>query len=680
METGELRIWKGRIERSYGLQQQYHNLWKDSIDLYNCAYFNRLYGGFDPERVDVNFVNWYVDNLVPLVYFRDPFIFVKPKHDNWASFAETMETVINLYWRKLQMKQQFKRVIKSALLMPPGWIKTGYTAKIGQDIAKLEEIEQKGLVKEIKDTILGVFRKEKKEPTPEEQGILNQYIEEESIFANWVSSWNMLLPEGYQLIENMPYLIEIEDVPKIDFLANPIYKNKSNIKPSREIRTAGVSPNLHKPGYNNLGGSDSETDIIRLYHIQDRRNRKNYTLSMEAQEAHFEGDWWSAKDGFDYEPLIFDETLPTQDKSNPYPPNVILPILPQIIEQSQARTQMVKWRKRASAIILAQRGLATEEDMRQLEETDVVQLIQVSNIAAFQMSQISNLPSQIFDVDAIIKQDLQMGTNMGQLMFQAQQGQRTGIQAQISQSGLQLKASARVDVVEDFTVKVAKKLAYLLWNFYDRERISEIIGEPATEIMWPDLPDDPKERLRRVNSEMLFGIDAGSTAPPKDETVDRKQLLDFLAFAASFAPERLKKDETLKAGIKRWKFIKDIDKIVISSDDEEMQRAQLENQLMLAGHPQTVGPNEPHDVHLKIHQQAAGTPLIDQHFVETARRMGLFPQGAQQAQQGATPQEGDIKSPRRSIMPEKAREGIPSEGDIYQSSHNMGVGTGEEAM
>ncbi len=222
MNSSKLSVWKGRIERAYGLQQQQHSIWKDSIDLYNCAFFSRIYGGFDAERVDVNFANWYVDNLVPLVYFRDPFLFVRAEHDTYSGFSQTMETVLNLYWRKLLMKQQFKRVIKSGLLMPPGWIKTGYTAKIGQDIAKLDKIEEKNLLKQIKDSITGVFRKEK-DKTPEEQGILNQYIEEESIFANWIPSWNILMPEGYQLVENMPYLIEIEDVPKIDFIANPLY-------------------------------------------------------------------------------------------------------------------------------------------------------------------------------------------------------------------------------------------------------------------------------------------------------------------------------------------------------------------------------------------------------------------------------------------------------------------------
>src|SRR3990167_10924474 len=217
---------------------------------------------------------------------------------------------------------------------------------------------------------------------------------------------------------------------------------------------------------------------------------------------------------------------------------------------------------------------------------------------------IPSLPPDVYNVDALIKQDLQMGTNMGQLMFQAQQGQRTAAQANIAQSGLQLKASARVDAVEDFTVKVAKKIAYLLWNFYDREKISQIIGEQITPNMWLDLPDDSKERMRMIHSEMQFRIDAGATAPPKDETVERKQWLDAMSIISTIAPERLNKEEAVKSIVKTFKYIKDINKIVISNDEGEMQAATQENQLMSQGMPQVVSPNENHQIHIQVHSQA----------------------------------------------------------------------------
>lgn len=679
MTPEEHNVWKERISRAKSVQERMHVTWRNAIDLYNCVFFEKYYGGFDPERVDVHFANWYINNIIPLVYFRDPFIFIKGRSGPYFEFAKTLETAVNIYWPKLELKQQFKRAILSASLMPPGWIKTGYTAKIGQDVAKLDEYRQKDVIEGIKQAVTGIF-KTKKELTPEEQGVLDEYIEEESIFASWVDSWKMLMPEGYHLIQNMPYLIEIEDLPKCDFYANPLYKNKGMAKESENLgRSDTGGKYTRKPTYNRLTpfkNKDDETSLIRLYHIWDRRTNKRLVISDYSEKEHFSGDWSYDVDGFPYEPIIFDETLPSDDHSNPYPPNLLQPIFPQIMEQSNCRTQMVKWRKRASAIILAQKGILTEEDMRQVEKTEGVQICYVSNVGAFLMQQTPNLPADVFKVDDIIKQDLQMGTNMGQLMFQPQPGQRTATQAQIGQSGLQLKASARVDVIEDATVRVARKLCLLMWQFYDRDKIAEIIGEPVTPLMWPDLPKDPIERRRIINSEVQIIVDAGSAAPPKDETVDKKQLLDFASVAATIAPDKLKKGKFLEKLTERFKFVKDVEQVIKTDEEGEMQTAMQENQFMLQGHPQTVSPNEDHEVHVPVHQQIAGTPLADEHIIQHGGFMGITPESGV----GAGPQAGDRRPPMKSTAPEKMREAPPKQGDIYQSVQNLGVGSGQEAV
>ena len=673
----DLQVWQGRIERAEGLQSKQHKDWKDAIDLYNCDYFNKIYGGIDPERVDVNFAKWYVDKVIPLVYFRDPFIFIKSRGDKYSAFADTMETVINTEWRRLKLKKQFKRVILSSCLTTPGWLKLGYTAKIGQDVAKIEEFKQKSIIDSIKDTITGVFEKKAEDYSPEELGILNAYIKEESVFATWIPSWNILMPEGYQIIEQMPYLIEIEEVPKIDFLANPLYKNKSNLPQRRTVRKDTPKRETINTGSYNQDGYTYEEDTIRLYHIWDRREQQRFTMSLEATDVHFQGDWCYDMEGFPYKPLMFEDNLPQKDKSNPYPTNILKPVMSQIIEKSSSRTQMSKWRKRASAIILAQSGAATDEDLHQLQETEAIQLVKVSNIGAFQMTQSPALPNQVFEIDEIIDKDLQMGTSMGQLMFQAQSGQRTATQAQIGQGGLQAKMSANVDCIEDYTVEVAMDMAQLAWQFYDKDKVEEIIGEKVTDDMWIELPEDPKERRRIIRSEIQFKIDAGSTAPPKDETVDRKQLLDYASIVMSIAPERIKKDEFIKQLTKKFKFVKDVDKIIIGFEEEETQKAQGENQLMLQGAPQLVGPNEPHDIHIQQHQQAAGHPLVDKHMVEHGQRMGINPQskGGGGGQQGGGPQEGDKRPPKQSTNPEIARQGIPKSGDIMQSAQNIGPGS-----
>ena len=677
LNADEISSWKGRIQRGEAFQAKNHKAWRDAVDLYNCEFFQKNLG-YDPERVEVNFANWYIDNLVALVYFRDPFIFVKSRNDKYTTFAETMEQVINYHWIEMGLKQENKRAIRSAFMMPPGWVKVGYTAELGQDVAKIDEIKEKGAIQLLKDAIKGVFSKEKKELTPEEQGHLNYFIKEENIFATWIPSWNIIMPEGYHVIEKMPWICEIEDVNMLDFLANPTYKNKTDLKSDRRIEpTNDGGREISKVGYADSDATNEDNDVIRLYHIWDRRGQRRMTLSMRSNEPHSEGKWPYDMEGFPYLPLAFDESLPTDQTSNPYPPNCLKSIMPQIIEKSNMRTQMTKWRKRASAFIMCQKGLLTEDDMQQITETEGLQVVNISNIQAVQMQQGPSLPNEVFAVEAAIDKDLQQGTSMGQMMFAPMPGQRTATQAGLAQQGMELHAQSRVDCIEDFTVREARCIAQLAWQFYDKKKVEEIIGMPVSENMWPTLPKEPKERRRVIQAELQFKIDAGSTAAPKDELVDRKQYLDALSIISSIAPGRLKEEEVVLGVLKKFKFNREVDRLVYTNDDEERVAAQQENQLLNSDVPQVVSPNENHKIHMEDHIKGGQpTQVMDIHLTDHGKFLGVSLTGDKSGSGSNTPQAGDKRPPMKSSNPEIVRQGNTSAGDINQSAQNLGAGTG----
>lgn len=424
-----------------------------------------------------------------------------------------------------------------------------------------------------------------------------------------------------------------------------------------------------------LINNKSELSTITLYHIWDRRSQTRKTLSMQGNDWHREGDWPYDFEGLPYEECMFEKSLPSKDKANPYPPNCVRPILPQVIEQSNIRTQMSRWRKRSSAIILAEKDTLTEQDMNELENSDALQIAYISSIKGILMTQTPAMPNQIFEVGQEIQQDLQSATNMGQLMFAPQPGQRTASQAKIGQQGLQLKISAKQDVIEDLSVRIARKMAQLSWQFYDRKKVEEIIGETVSEEMWPDLPEDREERRKIIRNMKCF-IDQGSAAPPKDETTDRKQLLDFLSFAGAFAPERLKKDEVLKAGIKKWKFEKDVDKLVLTNDDDETKCAQEENGFLEANHPCIVSPNNNHQIHLGVHAQGKKTPANAQHILDHAKFAGLLPGAQGPGSEGgkSKPQKGDKRMPQQSLTPELTRQRAPNMGHQMGEGQNRGAG------
>lgn len=684
MEDLNLQDWKAKIKEAEGVQGEMHKEWNTAIDLYNCNYRPET-SAYDPERVDVHFINWYITNLVALSYFRDPYIFFKPKTDDYERFCETLEKVVNAEWKRLDLKSQFKDAILSGLLTSPGWLKEGYTAKIGQDEADHEELKEKeaskSLITSIKDVLMGTISPKKDEKTPEEKGVLNYNIQEESIFVTWVPSWNILIPPGYHRLKDIPYLIQYEKMSMRDFIINKDYKNKDDLRTTYEAQQEVTSKLLQKVPYDTsvtAPNNKSELSTITLYHIWDRRSQRRMTCSMAGEDWHREGEWPYDFDGFPFDDCMFDKTLPGKEKANPYPPNAVRPILPQVLEQSNIRTQMSRWRKRSSAVILAQRDALTEQDMNQLENSDALQIAYVSDITKVQMTQTPQMPPQIFEVGQEIQQDLQSATNMGQLMFAPSPGQRTASQAKIGQQGLQLKISAKQDVIEDLSVRVARKMAQLCWQFYDRDKVEEIIGEKVSEQMWPDLPDNREERRKIIRNMKVF-IDAGSAAPPKDETTDRKQLLDAISVMAQFAPERLKKDEVLKAIIKKWKFEKDVDKLVMSNDEGEVKCAQEENSFLEANHPCIVSPNNNHQIHLEEHAKAQKTPALAQHIIDHAQFAGLLPgaqgpgsEGGDKPGAGNKPQKGDKRPPMKSTNPEIVRQKTPSMGQIMGASANNG--------
>jgi hypothetical protein len=678
MQALDITEWKAKIKESEGVQSDMHQEWNTAIELYNCNFKNQN-EAYDPERVDVNFVNWYVTNLEALSYFRDPYIFFKPKTDSYERFCETLQKVVNAEWKRLNLKEEFKYVITSGLLTTPGWLRFGYTAKIGQDEADHEEIkekeETKSIISSIKEVITGVIKDKKEEKLAEQKGVLNSNIQEENIFVTHVSSWNILVPPGYSRFKDMPYIIQYEKVSMRDFVLNPDYKNKDDIRVTYEAEQESSSKRLQQVPYDTSvrpSNNQSEMSTITLYHIWDRRSQRRMTCSMMGEDWHREGDWPYDFQGFPFEDCMFERNIAGKEKANFYPPNCVRPILPQVLEQSNIRTQMSRWRKRASAIVMAQRDKLTEQDMNQLENSDALQICYVSDITGVSMTQTPQLPQQIFEVGQEIQQDLQSATNMGQLMFAPQPGQRTASQAKIGQQGLQLKISAKQDVIEDLSVRSARKMAQLAWQFYDRDKVEEIIGETVSEEMWPDLPDDKEERRKIIRNMKVF-IDAGSAAPPKDETTDRKQLLDAISVMAQFAPERLKKDEVCKAIIKKWKFEKDVDKLVMTNDNEEEKCAEEETGFLEANHPCIVSPNNNHQIHLAAHAKGKKTPALAQHILDHAKFAGLLP-GAQGkgSEGGVKAQKGDKRPPMMSTNPEMVRQKAPTMAGAMSAANNAG--------
>ncbi|KKN70044.1 hypothetical protein LCGC14_0434910 [marine sediment metagenome] len=607
----EIRIWQARIERAESYQSERHPEWRNSIKLYTGTFLGPVLSQ-SGDLSEVNFVYEFMKILVGSTYSRNPFIFVKARSPKWTNFAFTMQTVINYYWREKHVKQKMKSVIMDAVLQPPGWIEIGYLLFV------------------LKNQVLRQFEtdfpelKETNQKVEEEQGELDETIKNDDCFINHRSSWKMLFPDGYHDPRTSPYMIRIQDIPLLDILNNSMFKpiknrlrnlptsRRSDKRPPKLLTFKSPPPLIE--GIEG-GQIDLETLPIRLYHIHDRRSRRRFTLAQNFMEGDlFNTEWNYFIDGFTFYPLIFNEIPATDDRANGYPLSDIIPMFPQLKNLSLTYSMMNRHRKRSGTVVLVKKGVMTPTQISNAQNAQDLTIVEVDEITDQVLKALTPpaLPNDVYRMYDIELQNLLRISGFNQLL-QTARGIETATESENVRMGAQIRQGEKVDVIEDFTVDVARGLSGLIWQFIqDKKRIAKIIGEDeVTEEMWPSLPDDEDEARRMIQEELEFRIDAGSTRPPKDTAVEQKLFVQAVDTIEARFPGILPKSETVKAIIKKFPHMKELEELVKGFDEQEIQVAQEENQLLMQGIRQLVSPNENHKLHLQVHSQIYQTPGLE---------------------------------------------------------------------
>ena len=672
MTQKEIKMWQARIQSAEDLQSKVAEARKQTIKLYTGTFFGNPYR--ENELTEVNFVYEFMEVLVSSIYARNPYIFVRSYSGRWAAFAETMETVINYYWKEKLAKKKIIQCIKDSALQPPGFVEIGYTL-LSEKNKIITEIESD--YPELKEV------RNRKEKVESEQGVLDETIKEDDVFLNYVSSWDILWPDGYHDIRlECPYIIKRQKISYLDLIANPIYKpSKYKLKGLRQTQIERRPTVFNMKAWvstNDDFDADLEQLNIILYHVFDKRGHKRFILAKNfLEDTLFEGEWNYFIDGFTFYPLIFNEVPRVDEEANSYPMSDIAPMIPQLKELSYISSAMNKHRKRAGTLLVGKKGSITETDATKIQNASDVDLILLESLSEQDLRGFTPpaLPQDFYTLREVYLQDLMRISGYNQLLGNAR-GIETATESENVRIGSQMRQSKKVDTIEDFTVEVSKGLAGLIWQFIqDKKRIEEIIGEEVTEEMWPSLPRNSDgsvneaEARRMIQRDLHFKIDAGSTQPPKDVAIERRQWENLAGVIRANFPNRIKEDVFLKQLLKKYDA-HDIDNMVIGFDDEEIVTAQEENKLLLKGIPQIVGPNENDMLHLKVHSQAYQvtglniTREMDEHILKHNENM-------LRKNPALVPQKGDSKIAPKTTTPNINRKGVPDYVDIASGAKGV---------
>lgn len=665
MKRQDITKWQARITRAESYLNERREERLQSLRLYTGTFFNKAYDNSD-EFSEVNFVYEFCDVLISSIYARNPFIFSRAYSSSYVAFAETMEKVINYYVNELNWKKKIQSCIIDGILQPPGWIGLGYLY-INEKTKAKKEIEDE--FPELKDL-------DKKEKSESQMGIFDETAKMDDVFLEHISSWNVLFPEGHHVIRECPYIAIRQKTTLEDLYNNPMYKD---IK--YQIRNSSISRSQENPSPWKLnsgksssvfGGVNDETDLetipVELFHIWDRRSMKRFTLVRNfTEDAIFERDWDYLSEGFPVFDLIFNEIPATDEKCNAYPLSDVVPMFPQLKELSKISSAMMRHRKRAGTVIMAQKGQITDAEISKMQAAGDMDIVTMTNIKedVVRVFNPAPLPNDFYNMRNVVLEDLLRISGYSQLLGNAR-GVDTATESENIRAGSVLRQARRVDIIEEFTKSIAIYFAGLLWQFKTRKQVSEIIGEEVTEQMWPTLPENMIEARRVLQKQLYFKIDAGSTQPPKDEAIERKEWETLAGVIKANFPNRIKDDIFLAQLLKKYDF-RDIEKAIITNDEPEIAAAQEENKFLLNGVPQVVSPNENHMLHLQVHAQAYQTPglnitqQMDEHILKHQQFMEMN-------SPKANPQRGDAALPTQTTTPDLQRGGMTEFADLLGST------------
>lgn len=653
MDRDTLHLWKRRLHTDLAAQAQYHARWRQAIRLFDTSYWDELKAA-NPELVEVNYSTTFITTLVAAVFARAPKWRIEAKRPGkFYQFAETMTVLMEQFKEEAKLKDLAIRCVVDAATCNIGWLELGFFPSVTEPIPTPETGEDTpGMLRRMQ----GLFQQlTASEPTaePAQQGELHQQKRPGSFYLVRRSPWDVIIPEGCCDYDRLPYLWVRERMTWEDFTKNPRYKNQDRLgvlaarnstQKLDRIRTSQYSSESMYNGKQPSGMSSRDPDrLVELYTCWDRRSNQVYTISESSDEAHEEPqDWSYLAEGFPQIPLQFNYVpeIP-DDADNFYGFSDLDPIMAQVLEKSDLRTQQSAIRRRAIVKVFVQQGSATETQLAKLQSPDI-EIIPVQNIQAIQISQPIQIPPAVLQTEERIDSDLSRDSGMALLLADAAQlaSVDRATVANIAQQSSSAKASYKVDRIESWVKAIGRYQVGLFWQFLTADEVGERLGYVPNPAQWIALPQDLRMARDWIAKELFLTVEAGSTKPLTTDVMERDNFMKSLAIMQQVSPGIFKQVERQMLGVLVKKFNEPaLEAIVMSAmDPQEQETASMENQLMLQGMPQVVGPHDDHETHLKVHAQGAQHPVIAGHIKAHQVRMQELAQAQTTAGQGVRQQ------------------------------------------
>lgn len=453
------RKWRDRKAQEYG--------WERFISEYKGNYDVFLGSGDNKFKAPpINQVFAMVQTDISYLYFKDPYITLRPTKAASVKGAAILEAAINYYWRTLNQKEEIESQLIDADLIGHAWNKDGYFV----------------------------------------------HGEDEGMYSMKVSWRDVVFNVGSR---RPPY--------DTMWLAHRIIKPLDVVKkmyPGTSELTGSTHPHMQEGDVRDSVFKD-DIDFVTLWEVWDV-NRKETCLIAENHPSFLKKPTkWPDY----YKTLPFNLLWWYENPDEPYPLSTIAPVEPQILEEIKLFAQALNHVKRFNRQMLYKGNLMTEDEQDKFEQGNDGAMIKVETQGSIQdatkMIDYGPLPVDIYLLLDRIRQ--LKNTTSGQPEF-AQGGQtktatRTLGELESMADGAKTRIGKRVDRLETHIENIARNMIGHIQSNFDVKKLVKITGMPPEELI-KNLGDAYDETTNSVmfsktdvEGEYDVEVRAGSTIP-----------------------------------------------------------------------------------------------------------------------------------------------------------------------
>jgi len=495
-----LQKWKDRIRSGIKYQTKYGH--PESWAIYE----KRLRCDWEDKGdiIPVNLIHAFGKAIIPKVYARNPRVTLRPNNPQIPYVKlKAAETTVNWYIRKLNIKQEMKKMVADNYSNGNGICFFGYDGEFG-------------------------YRPDHASPLLEGMGTTDRfastmnYIEyNKNIFPG--SPWmlrerplDVIVPFGATSISTTPWIAHrsirlVSDV-KLDERYLP---NRKQIKANRQVETEG---SYSDPIYKEMMDTD---EYVELWEIRDYRTRMIYVIS-------FDHDKFLVKeiDELQFNDLPAAEMIFNEDSTGFWGIPDARIIMPQQDELNEIRTQARAHRAAATLKAIVPTGALTPEAKKAFLSGEVMPVVEVSvdDVRKAVLLLQPHVPMDFGILSQQVLQDVREMIGMGPNQASTYSpGRKTATEATIVQVASELRIDERRDVAADVLIQVAKKILQMVSAFQATSEGTIPIIAPDGTAKWAtyqarDLIDDydyivnPDEclpynmQIRKQNAQELYAI------------------------------------------------------------------------------------------------------------------------------------------------------------------------------